>query len=351
MTGIQSRDESVGDSSDDEPLSKMVKPGKKCPEDAPSDIMEDASPKKTLKEPTSAADVPASQVFPGFPQGSPVSSQVPQNKCPGHSSDDEPLSKLTESKGAKRSSKQKETAAGKQSESEDDQPLTMIIKKKKQKADTEEPEDAKKTRSPKKRKAVTKASKLRDSSPSPSPSPVKATQRRGQKGKDESKKKVPAHSPAVNTTPKRRGRAKKEGKAPCSDSSDDEPLSELPWKRSEPEMKQAVVLVERMSERDVKDAVARGRAHSQEQKSTARAECAAEGSDEEPLSHKMKRLKEQSKTARGRRPAADASSDDEPLVRKVKAAKVKDKFRKRANGEEDTVKQDRELSEEDERPH
>ncbi|XP_053541652.1 uncharacterized protein LOC108275095 isoform X5 [Ictalurus punctatus] len=287
MTGIQSRDESVGDSSDDEPLSKMVKPGKKCPEDAPSDIMEDASPKKTLKEPTSAADVPASQVFPGFPQGSPVSSQVPQNKCPGHSSDDEPLSKLTESKGAKRSSKQKETAAGKQSESEDDQPLTMIIKKKKQKADTEEPEDAKKTRSPKKRKAVTKASKLRDSSPSPSPSPVKATQRRGQK-------------------------------APCSDSSDDEPLSELPWKRSEPEMKQAVVLVERMSERDVKDAVARGRAHSQEQKSTAR---------------------------------ADASSDDEPLVRKVKAAKVKDKFRKRANGEEDTVKQDRELSEEDERPH
>ncbi|XP_053541653.1 hepatoma-derived growth factor-related protein 2 isoform X6 [Ictalurus punctatus] len=264
MTGIQSRDESVGDSSDDEPLSKMVKPGKKCPEDAPSDIMEDASPKKTLKEPTSAAD-----------------------ECPGHSSDDEPLSKLTESKGAKRSSKQKETAAGKQSESEDDQPLTMIIKKKKQKADTEEPEDAKKTRSPKKRKAVTKASKLRDSSPSPSPSPVKATQRRGQK-------------------------------APCSDSSDDEPLSELPWKRSEPEMKQAVVLVERMSERDVKDAVARGRAHSQEQKSTAR---------------------------------ADASSDDEPLVRKVKAAKVKDKFRKRANGEEDTVKQDRELSEEDERPH
>ncbi|XP_053497386.1 hepatoma-derived growth factor-related protein 2 isoform X3 [Ictalurus furcatus] len=295
MTGIQSRDESVGDSSDDEPLSKMVKPGKKCPEDASSDIMEDASPKKTLKEPTSAAD-----------------------ECPGHSSDDEPLSKLTESKGAKRSSKQKETATGKQSESEDDQPLTMIIKKKKQKADTEEHEDAKKTRSPKKRKAVTKASKLRDSSPSPSPSPVKATQRRGQKGKDESKKKAPAHSPAVNTTPKRRGRAKKEGKAPCSDSSDDEPLSELAWKRSEPEMKQAVVLVERMSERDVKDAVARGRAHSQEQKSTAR---------------------------------ADASSDDEPLVRKVKAAKVKDKFRKRANGEEDTVKQDRELSEEDERPH
>lgn len=44
--------------------------------------------------------------------------------------------------------------------------------------------DAKKTRSPKKRKAVTKASKLRDSSPSPSPSPVKATQRRGQKGSD-----------------------------------------------------------------------------------------------------------------------------------------------------------------------
>lgn len=30
-------------------------------------------------------------------------------ECPGHSSDDEPLSKLTESKGAKRSSKQKET--------------------------------------------------------------------------------------------------------------------------------------------------------------------------------------------------------------------------------------------------
>lgn len=35
----------------------------------------------------------------------------------------------------------------------------------------------------------------------------------------------------------------------------------------------------------------------------------------------------------------DASSDDEPLVRKVKTAKAKDKFRKRANGEEETVKQ------------
>ncbi|GAA6105706.1 uncharacterized, partial [Tachysurus ichikawai] len=54
----------------------------------------------------------------------------------------------------------------------------------------------------------------------------------------------------------------------------------------------------------------------------------AESSDEEPLSHKLKRLKDQ-----------NASSDDEPLVRKVKTAKVKDKFRKRANGEEDTVKQ------------
>ncbi|MCI4381544.1 hypothetical protein PGIGA_G00253120 [Pangasianodon gigas] len=329
MTGIQSRDESVGDSSDDESLSKMGKPGKKCSEDTPSDVMEDASPKKTLKEPTSTAD-----------------------ECPGHSSDDEPLSKLIESKGAKRSSKEQETAAGKLSDSEEDQPLTMIIKKKKkQKADTEEPEDAKKTRSPKKRKAVTKASKLRESSPSPSPSPVKVTQRRGRKGKDNSKKKASAHSPAVNTTPKRRGRAKKEGKPLCSDSSDDEPLSELVRKKSEPEMKQAVVVLERMSERDVMDAVARGRTHSQEQKSTTRAESAAESSDEEPLSHKMKRLKEQSKSARGRRPAADASSDDEPLVRKVKTAKVKDKFRKRANGEEDTVKQDKELSEEDERPH
>ncbi|XP_060771276.1 hepatoma-derived growth factor-related protein 2-like isoform X2 [Neoarius graeffei] len=325
MTGIQSRDESLGDSSDDEPLSKLVKPGKKCSEDTLSDIMEDASLKKTLKEPTSATD-----------------------DCFGHNSDDEPLSKLIKSRGGKRSSKDQET--GELLDSEDDQPLTMIIKKKKkkkQKADIEELEDAKKTRSPKKRKAVTKASKLRESSPSPSPSPVKVPQRRGRKGKDDSKKKASAHSPAVNMTPKRSGRAKKEGKALCSDSSDDELLR----KKSELEMKQAVVLVERMSERDVLDAVARGRAHSQEQRSTARAESAAESSDEEPLSHKMKKLKEQSKAARGRRPAADASSDDEPLVRKVKTAKVKDKFRKRANGEEDTVKQDKELSEEDEHPH
>lgn len=55
-----------------------------------------------------------------------------------------------------------------------------------------------------------------------------------------------------------------------SDSSDDEPLSELVRKKSELEMKQAVVLLERMSEQDVMDAVARGRAHSQEQKRTAR---------------------------------------------------------------------------------
>lgn len=34
-------------------------------------------------------------------------------------------------------------------------------------------------------------------------------------------------------------------------------------------MKQAVVLLERMSDRDVKDAVARGRSHCQEQESTA----------------------------------------------------------------------------------
>ncbi|XP_046716026.1 nucleolar protein dao-5-like isoform X4 [Silurus meridionalis] len=313
MTGIQSRDELVGDTSDDEPLSKTLKPGKKGSEDAcktASDIVEDASPKKPLKEPTSTAD-----------------------ECPGHSSDDEPLSKLNESKGAKRSSKQQET-------------------------------DARKTRSPKKRKVATKASRIRVSSPSPSRSPAKVTQRRGRKGKDNSKKKASGHSPATNTTPKRRGRAKKEGKA-CSDSSDDEPLSEparkkgeparkkgeLARKKGEPEMKQAVVLLERMSEQDVMDAVARGGTHTQEQKSAARAESAVESSDEEPLSLKMKRLKEQSKAARGRRPAADASSDDEPLVRKVKTAKVKDKFRKRANGEEDTVKQDKELSEEDERPH
>ncbi|XP_058263659.1 nucleolar protein dao-5-like isoform X5 [Hemibagrus wyckioides] len=326
MTGIQSRDESVGASSDDEPLSKMLKPGKKCSEDAPSDVMEDASREKTLDEPTSAAD-----------------------DCPGHSSDDEPLSKLTESKGSKQLSKQKET--GEPSDSEEDQPLTTIIKKKKkQKADTEEPEDAKKTRSPKKRKAVTKAPKLRESSPSPSPSPVKVTPRRGRKGKDDSKKKASAQSPAVNTTAKRRGRGKKGGKGLCSDSSDDEALSEVVRKKSEPAMKHAVVLLERMSERDVMDAVARGRTRSREQKGTARTESPVDSSDEEPLSHKMKRLKDQSKPARGRKPAADASSDDEPLVRKVKTAKVKDKFRKRANGEEDTVKQDKELSEEDERP-
>lgn len=44
--------------------------------------------------------------------------------------------------------------------------------------------DAKKTRSPKKRKAATKTSTLRESSPSPSSSPVKVTQRRGRKGRD-----------------------------------------------------------------------------------------------------------------------------------------------------------------------
>ncbi|XP_047675549.1 nucleolar protein dao-5-like isoform X2 [Tachysurus fulvidraco] len=320
MTSIQSRDESVGDSSDDEPLSKMSKPGKKCSEETPSDIMKDASPDKPLNEPTSAAD-----------------------DCPGHSTDDEPLSKLIESKGSKQLNKQPET--GELSDSEEDQPLTIIIKKKKQKADREEPEDAKKTRGPKKRKAVTKASKLREPSPtpSPSPSPVKVAQRRGRKGKDDSKKKAAARSAAVNATPKRRGRAKKE--AACSDSSDNETLSELVRKKSEPAMKQAVVLLERMSEQDVLDAVARGRTRSREQE-----ESTAESSDEEPLSHRLKRLKDQSKTARGRRPAADASSDDEPLVRKVKTAKVKDKFRKRANGEEDTVKQDKELSEEDKGP-
>ncbi|KAM9495831.1 uncharacterized protein Hap1MRO34_021036 [Clarias gariepinus] len=326
MTGMQSRNESVGDSSDDEPLSKMGKPGKKCSEDTPTDILEDPStPKKALKEPTPTAD-----------------------ECPRNSSDEEPLSKLIESKAAKRSSKQQETATGEPSDSEEDQPLTMIIKrKKKQTADTDEPEDAKKTRSPKKRKAARKTSKLRESSPSP----VKVTQRRGRKGKDNSKKKASAHRPAVNTTPKRKGRAKKEGKALCSDSSEDERLSELARQKGEPGMKRAVVLLERMSERDVMDAVARARTHGQAQKSAARAESAPDSSDEEPLSHKMKKLKEPSKTARGRRPAADASSDDEPLVRKVKTAKVKDKFRKRANGEEDTVKQDKELSEEDERPH
>ncbi|KAK3526362.1 hypothetical protein QTP70_025155 [Hemibagrus guttatus] len=297
LSGVREA-KSVGDSSDDEPLSKMLKPGKKCSEDAPSDIMEDPSREKTLNEPTSAVD-----------------------DCRGHSSDEEPLSKLIESKGSKQLSKQKET--GELSDSED-QPLTMIIKKKKkQKADTEEPEDTKKTRSPKKRKAVTKASKLRESSPTPSPSPVKATQRRGRKGKDDSKKKASAQSPAVNTTAKRRGRGKKGGKAQCSDTSDDEALNELVRKKSEPAMKQAVVLLERMSERDVMDAVARGRTRSQEQKGTART---------------------------GVYRLGDASSDDEPLVRKVKTVKVKDKFRKRANGEEDMVKQDKEPSEEDEHP-
>lgn len=59
--------------------------------------------------------------------------------------------------------------------------------------------------------------------------------------------------------------------AQCSDSSDNEPLSELVRKTSESGMKQAVVLLERMSERDVMDAVARGHAHSQEQESTAKA--------------------------------------------------------------------------------
>lgn len=322
MTGIQSRDESVGNSSDDEPLSKMVKPGKKCSGDPPSsDFLEDVSPKKTGQEPSSSAD-----------------------DCPGHSSDDEPLSKLIDSKGSNRSSKQQET--GKLLDSEDDQPLTKIIKKKqqKQKADTEELEDARKTRSPKKRKAVTKAPKLRESSPSPSPSssPVKFTQRKGRKGKNDSKKKASAQPTAANATPKRRERAKKE--AVCGDSSGGEASSELLRKRSEPAMKQAVVLLERMSERDVRDAVARGRAHGQERK---------DSSDEEPLNQKMKRLKEQRKSTRGRRPpaaTADASSDDEPLVRKVKTAKVKDKFRKRANGEEDMVKQDKELNEEDKQP-
>ncbi|XP_076850210.1 uncharacterized protein LOC143499442 isoform X2 [Brachyhypopomus gauderio] len=344
MTGIQTRD-SVGDGSDDEPLSKFIKrtptperthysedttPAvdgtgggtKKLSSTSPdSDFAEDASVKELPKECASAAE------------------------SPGHSSDSEPLSTLLKSKGlvpgiAQGKQKTCETHVVKESSgSEDDQPLMTLIKKKKTEQEESAALDAK---TPKRRKMTARASKLRQSSQ------VKTTQKRGRKGKAEAKRMAPAPSTAENQKLKRRGRPKKaetQAKAPSSDTSDDEPLSLLVRKKSQPEIKKAVVLLKRMSKSDVMDVIAQGRARIREQTGTASAGGAVESSDEEPLSHNVKRLKHQGKPARGS-PGADNSSDDEPLVKQVKTAQGKNKCRERTNGEEDTCEQESKMGEE-----
>ncbi|XP_062856538.1 uncharacterized protein LOC134319346 isoform X2 [Trichomycterus rosablanca] len=129
-----------------------------------------------------------------------------------------------------------------------------------------------------------------------------------------------------------------------NDSSDDEPLTELVRKKKKPQMKQAVVLLEKMSKEDVMDLIAQKDKCSQKGKSTTRSaislpENEVESSDDEPLSQKLKRLKEKNKRARDRKAKADASSDDEPLVKWVKTVKVKDKSRKRTSRDKDPVEQ------------
>ncbi|XP_036432837.1 nucleolar protein dao-5-like isoform X2 [Colossoma macropomum] len=312
MTGIQPRSETVEDSSDDdEPLSALMK-SKKAPERT-----------KCSNE----------------------------TQSPGRSSDDEPLSKMTKSKSSSPASSDghQESAAVKPSDSEDDQPLTAMMKKRKKRPVREETEmleqgDANKTRNPERHKIEEKASKLRQASPSP----VKTPQKRGRKGKQERKRMASEQSTPEVMAPKKRGRPKKEDterKAPSGDGSgDDEPLVRLVKKKRQPQMKEAVVLLRRMSKSDVIDAITQGDTRSREQSSKARAGAKSdvESLDEEQLSHKVKRQKQQSKPVRDR--TRGASSDDEPLVRRVKAAPVRNKCRKRTNG--DTPKQESELGDE-----
>ncbi|XP_026883673.2 muscle M-line assembly protein unc-89-like isoform X2 [Electrophorus electricus] len=338
MTGIQSRG-SVGDSSDDEPLSTLMK-WKPTPErthylgetslavdgrvggpykqrssaSLVSDFLEDASLKETSKE--SAAE------------------------SPGHSSDSEPLSTLLKSKRSAPviAHRHQKTAVKESSDSEDDQPLTTLIRKTTQKEVSTL--DAK---SPKRCKMRARASSLRQSSPSR----VKTTQKRGRKGKPETERMDAAPSTAENQMPKRRGRPKKadtQAKAPSSDTSDDEPLSLLVGKKSQPEMKQAVVVLKRLSKSDVMDAMAQERKRSREQIAGVGTGSAVESSDEEPLSLKVKRLKRQTKPAQ-ESPAADTSSEEEPLEKQVKTAQGKYKGKERTNGEDETPKPESKLAE------
>ncbi|KAI4889482.1 hypothetical protein NFI96_015242 [Prochilodus magdalenae] len=263
-----------------------------------------------------------------------------------------------------------ESAINKPSDSEDDQPLTTLMQKRKKRPDKEEPDmlneqgDANKTNNPRRHKTGEKAPKLRRSSPAKTP------QKRGRKavnrpsdseddqplttlmqkkrpdreetetlGKQEGRRMTSGRATPENTTPKKRGRPKKEDPertAPSGDGSgDDEPLVGMVKKKRQPQMKQAVVLLKRLSKSDVIDAITRGDTRSRERTSTGGA--GAESSDEEPLSHKLKRLKQPSKPVKDRT-TRGTSSDDEPLVRRVKAAS---KRRKRTNG--DTPKQESEL--------
>ncbi|XP_066525520.1 neurofilament heavy polypeptide-like [Hoplias malabaricus] len=216
------------------------------------------------------------------------------------------------------------------------------MKKKRPDKEETEMQDANKTKSPK-RQTEAKISKLRQS-----PSQVKSTQKRGRKGKEGTQRMASDRSTPEETTPKKRGRPKKENtqrKAPSDDGCDVEPVKQLGKKTNHPEMKEAVVLLERMSKRDVIDMITQSHTPSQEETTTAAAESEAQSSDEEPLTQKVKNLKQQSKPVKART-TTDGSSDDEPLVRQGKAAPTKNKCRKRTNGEKDTPKQESELGEE-----
>ncbi|KAL7868326.1 hypothetical protein SRHO_G00097100 [Serrasalmus rhombeus] len=266
-----------------------------------------------------------------------------ETQSPGCSSDDESLSKMTKSKSSSPASSEghQESAAVKPSDSEDDQPLTAMMKKRKKRPVREETEMLEHLD---RHKIEEKASKLRQASTSP----VKTPQKRGRKVKQERKRMASEQSTPEDAAPKKRGRPKKEDtekKAPSGDSSgDDEPLVRLVKKKRQPQMKQAVVLLRRMSKSDVIDAITQGDTRSRERTSKDRAgtKSDVESLDEEPLSHKVKRQKQQSKPVKDR--TRGASSDDEPLVRRVKAAPVRNKCRKKTNG--DTPKQESELADE-----
>ncbi|XP_076850212.1 uncharacterized protein LOC143499442 isoform X4 [Brachyhypopomus gauderio] len=309
MTGIQTRGDSVGDGSDDEPLSKFIK---RTPTPERTHYSEDTTP---AVDGTGGGTKKLSSTSPDSDFAEDASVKELPKECAS-------AAVVKESSG-----------------SEDDQPLMTLIKKKKTEQEESAALDAK---TPKRRKMTARASKLRQSSQ------VKTTQKRGRKGKAEAKRMAPAPSTAENQKLKRRGRPKKaetQAKAPSSDTSDDEPLSLLVRKKSQPEIKKAVVLLKRMSKSDVMDVIAQGRARIREQTGTASAGGAVESSDEEPLSHNVKRLKHQGKPARGS-PGADNSSDDEPLVKQVKTAQGKNKCRERTNGEEDTCEQESKMGEE-----
>ncbi|XP_072523918.1 uncharacterized protein [Salminus brasiliensis] len=348
MTDIQPRDVSPGHSSDNEPRSNLTK-------------SKDSPPASSDKH------------------------QESDTKELSDLEDDEPLLTLMKKRKKKQPDKEETAVLDKKevSDSEDDEPvLTLMKKRKNKKPDTEETAviDSNKPKSPRKHQTEAKVSKLRQSSPSQ----AKATQKRGRKGKEETRRMASAQSTPESTTPKKRGRPKKEAterKAPSRDSSDNEPLVQLAKKNRQPEMKQAVVLLKRMSKRDVIDMITQGHTHTQKQSGTARAgvKSEAESSDEEPLSHKVKKLKQHSKPVRGRatadvkseadssdeeplshkvkrlkqhskpargRATADVCSDDESLVKRAKAVPVKNKCAKRTNGEKDPPKKEAKLGDE-----